>query len=382
MSEIRSFVELVQSIYGTKDFIPLHEPRFDEKEKRYLAQTIDSTFVSSVGEFVDKFEAAISNYCGAGKAAAVVNGTAALQVALRIAGVNNKSEVITQALTFVATANAISYNGASPVFVDVDYDTMGLSPLALRNFLNEFGELRETGAYNKSTGKRISAIVPMHTFGFMCRIDEIVEIANEWNIPVVEDSAESLGSSYKGKHSGTFGLMGAFSFNGNKIITSGGGGAIVSSDPQFANKAKYLTNTAKVPHAWDYYHDEIGYNFRMPNLNAALGLAQFEKLNEFIESKKTVYEIYCKELDSGSFRMKEIPVDTEWNYWLFPVEFQDQESKNKFMEYTNSNNVMTRPIWQLMYKLPMYENSQRDAQINTKLLAERIVNIPSSAKKV
>ncbi|MEP0986287.1 LegC family aminotransferase [Ekhidna sp.] len=378
MSEFGSFVELVQSIYGTKDFIPLHEPRFDEKEKLYLEQTIDSTFVSSVGEFVDKFEAAITNYCGAGKAAAVVNGTAALQVALRVAGVDRESEVITQALTFVATANAINYNGATPVFVDVDYDTMGLSPQALMDFLNEFGELRDTGTYNKSTGKRIAAIVPMHTFGFMCRIDAIVEIANEWNIPVVEDAAESLGSFFKGQHSGTFGLMGAFSFNGNKIITSGGGGAIISSDPQFASKVKYLTNTAKVPHQWEYYHDELGYNYRMPNLNASLAYAQLEKLDSFIKSKKEVFAAYKDGLELDEVKLKEIPADTSWNYWLIPLEFDSREGRDNFLTYTNSNGVMTRPIWRLMFELPMYKGCQRDEQVNAYKLSERIVNIPSS----
>lgn len=382
MSDFNQFIEVAQSIYETKDFIPLHEPRFNDKEKDYLIQAIDSTFVSSVGKFVDDFELAIADYTNSGKAAAVVNGTAALQVALRIAGVGENTEVIAQALTFVATANAIYYNGANPVFVDVDYDTMGLSPEALENFLEEFGDVRESGTFNRSTGKRIAAIMPMHTFGFMCKIDRIIEIGNKWRIPVIEDSAESLGSFYKGQSSGTFGMMGAFSFNGNKIITSGGGGAIVSRDPQYATKAKYLTNTAKVPHAWDYYHEELGYNFRMPNLNAALALAQLEKLNGFIEAKKAVYEIYKEEIDSELFELKEVPEGTSWNYWLFPLEFEDEKSRDHFLEYTNSNNVMTRPIWKLMFELPMYSNCQKDAQKHAKLLAERIVNIPSSARRV
>ncbi|MEQ8581138.1 MAG: LegC family aminotransferase [Marinoscillum sp.] len=381
MSDLHRFIEVVQSIYRTKDFIPLHEPRFSQKEKDYIMETIDSTYVSSVGKFVDDFELAIAAYTNAAKAAAIVNGTAALQVALRIAGVAQNTEVITQALTFVATANAIKHNGSNPIFVDVDYETMGLSPDALEDFLEEFGELREGGTFNKSTGKRIAAIMPMHTFGFMCRVDRIVDIANRWKIPVIEDSAESLGSFYKGQSSGTFGMMGAFSFNGNKIITSGGGGAVISKDPTFATRAKYLTTTAKVPHAWDYYHDELGYNFRMPNLNAALALAQFEKLDSFIESKRAVYEIYKEQLGSGSFRLKKIPMDTQWNYWLVPLEFQDEESKDQFLEYTNANNVMTRPIWQLMFNLPMYKNCQRDSQENAKRLSERIVNIPSSARK-
>ncbi|MEL6561616.1 MAG: LegC family aminotransferase [Bacteroidota bacterium] len=379
MYDFDNFIDLVRSIYQTKDFIPLHAPRFSEKEKRYLEKTIDSTFVSSVGKYVDEFETAVSEYTKAGKAVAVVNGTAALQVALRIAGVTPNTEVITQALTFVATSNAISYNGARPVFVDVDYNTMGLSSLALEDFLQEFGELRDTGTYNKSTGKKISAIMPMHTFGFMCEIDKIVEIARNWNIPVVEDSAESLGSFYKGQSSGTFGVAGAFSFNGNKIITSGGGGAIISADPQFGDKAKYLTTTAKVPHAWEYYHDEIGYNFRMPNLNAALAMAQFEKLDVLIESKRKVFEDYSKELKSDFFKLKNIPGDTTWNYWLFPLEFKEKKSKEEFLSYTNSNSVMTRPIWRLMFELPMYKDCQKDSQVNAKTLSDTIVNIPSSA---
>lgn len=381
MSDLSQFIEIVQSIYKTKDFIPLHEPRFEGKEKDYLTETINSTFVSSVGKFVDDFELAIAEYTHSGKAAAVVNGTAALQVALRIAGVEKGTEVITQALTFVATANAIRYNDAYPIFIDVDYDTMGMSPDALESFLEEFGEMREAGTFNKSTGKRMAAIMPMHTFGFMCKIDRIVELANKWRIPVIEDSAESLGSFYKGQSSGTFGMLGAFSFNGNKIITSGGGGAIISKDSKYATKAKYLTNTAKVPHAWEYYHDELGYNFRMPNLNAALALAQFEELDSFIESKRAVYEIYKKQLGSESFRLKEIPMGTQWNYWLVPLEFQDEESKDQFLEYTNANNVMTRPIWQLMFNLPMYKDCQKDSQKNAKLLSDRIVNIPSSARR-
>lgn len=380
MSEVKDFIKIVRSIYQTEEFIPLHAPRFAANEKKYLIKAIDSTFVSSVGEYVDEFEVKIATYTGASKAAAIVNGTSALQVALRVAGVKENTEVITQALTFVATANAISYNNASPVFVDVDYDTMGLSPDSLENFLEEFADVREEGTFNKATGKRIAAIMPMHTFGFMCRIDRLIEISEKWNIPIVEDSAESLGSFYKGKSSGTFGMMGAFSFNGNKIITSGGGGAVVSQNPEFASRVKYLTNTAKLPHAWEYFHDEIGYNFRMPNLNAALIMAQFEQLDNFIESKKEVYTIYKNEISSKLFKLKEIPLDTQWNYWLIPLEFEDEDSKDNFLKETNSHNIMTRPIWQLMFNLPMYKGCQRDSQYNARQLSEKIVNIPSSAR--
>lgn len=381
MFRFKPFVELVRSIYKTDEFIPLHAPRFQGNERDYINRTIDSTFVSSVGKFVDDFELELARYTSTPKAAAIVNGTSALQVALRIAGVEPGDEVITQALTFVATPNSIAYNHATPVFVDVDYDTMGMSPIALTEFLEDFGEKRETGTYNKKTGCKISAILPMHTFGFMCRIDSIVEIANKWGIPVVEDAAESLGSFYKGKSSGSFGVMGAFSFNGNKIITSGGGGAIVSKHENYAAKAKYLTNTAKVPHAWDYYHDELGYNFRMPNLNAALALAQLEQINDFIDSKKQIFSIYANEFNDGSASLKTIPSGTSWNYWLMMLELENEQERDEFLKYTNEYGVMTRPIWKLMFELPMYSGCQRDAQTNATRLSKRIVNIPSSVKK-
>lgn len=374
-------IEFIKDCFGRPDFIPLHIPNFWGNEKQYLADTIETTFVSSVGAYVNKFEEQIAEYTQTAKCAAVVNGTAALQVGLRIVGVKAGDEVITQALTFVATTNAIAYNFAKPVFVDVDLDTMGMSPVALSNFLNEFGEKREDGCYNKKSGKRIAACVPMHTFGFMCRIDEIVAVCKEWNIPVVEDAAEALGSSYKGKPAGSFGQVGAFSFNGNKIITAGGGGALVSVDPAFADKAKYLTNTAKVPHKWEYVHDELGYNLRMPNVNAALACAQFEELENLCQSKKALYEEYKGFFANTAIKLREMPENSDWNYWLICVELENSEERDAFLEATNSNGVMTRPIWQLMYRLPMYEDCQKDAQTNAEFLEERIVNIPSSARK-
>jgi aminotransferase in exopolysaccharide biosynthesis len=360
----------------SKDFIPLHEPRFRGKEKQYLNDTIDSTFVSSVGEYVDKVEDIISRISNTNKAAAVVNGTSGLQVALRVAGVKQGDEVLTQALTFVATANSIVYNGAKPVFLDVDIDTMGLSPKSLRSWLDEFGEKREGGVYNKSTGRRISACMPMHTFGFMCRIDEIVEVCGEWGIPVVEDAAEALGSSYKSKSAGAWGEMGVFSFNGNKIITSGGGGVVVSSEPKWAERVKYLTTTAKKPHTYEYIHDELGYNFRMPNLNAALLTAQLENLADYIKSKKALYNEYKQGLEG----LVDIPENTEWNYWLISLKAENKEERDLLLKETNGSGVMTRPIWQLMYRLPMYSDCQRDDQRNAQFLEERIINIPSSVR--
>ena len=380
MQVLKPFIEFTREYYNTKDFIPLHEPRFRGNEKKYLLDTIDSTFVSSVGAYVDRFEEQMQQITKAKKAVAVVNGTAGLQVALRLAGVQNGDEVITQALTFVATANAIAYNNATPIFLDVDLDTMGLSPKAVAGFLEEFGELREEGCYNKKTGNKIAACLPMHTFGFPAHLDELLTICNKWNIPVVEDAAESLGSYYKGKHTGTLGKIGAFSFNGNKIVTSGGGGAIVTNKESLGLKAKYLTTTAKKPHPYEFYHDELGYNFRMPNLNAALACAQFEVLESYLNEKRALAEHYKDLFASKDITFREELPNTKANYWLMAVELANKEDRNSFLEDTNKQGVMTRPIWQLMYRLPMYQDCQRDAQKNAEYLEERIVNIPSSVK--
>ena len=270
-------------------------PYFKGNEKKYINECIDSTFVSSVGPFVDKFEGLMSQITQTKKTTAVVNGTAALQVGLRLVGVKENDEVLTQALTFVATANAIAYNNAYPVFLDVDLDTMGLSANAVSNFLDEFGELREDGCYNKSTGRKIAACLPMHTFGFPVHLDELLKICNLWKIPLVEDAAESLGSEYKDKPTGSFGEVAAFSFNGNKIVTSGGGGAITTNNIELGERAKFLTTTAKQPHPFEYIHNELGYNFRMPNLNAALACAQLEQLDLYLNKKRILamsYELF------------------------------------------------------------------------------------------
>ena len=380
MREALETINFIRDYYNTKDFIPLHEPKFIGKEKEYLINTIDSTFVSSVGKYVDKFEEDIASYTATQKAVAVVNGTSGIQVALRLAGVESGDEVITQALTFVATANAISYLGAEPVFLDVDYDTMGLSPKAVENFLSNYAELREDGCYNKSNGKRISACLPMHTFGFPVKIDELVEICSKWSIPIVEDAAESIGSTYRNKYTGSFGLMGVFSFNGNKIITSGGGGAIVTNDVELAKKAKYLTTTAKIPHAYEYIHDELGYNFRMPNLNAALACAQLENLDSFIEEKRILAKEYSKFYEGSQIKFREEPAESRSNYWLMCIELENLKQRNHFLAETNQAGVMTRPIWQLMYKLEMYKNCFRDDQKNAEFLENRIVNLSSSVR--
>ena len=302
MTNFNSVLSFIKDQYKTENFIPLHVPHFGGNEKKYLLDTIDSTFVSSVGAYVDQFESMMQSITQTQKSVAVVNGTAGIQVALRLVGVKVGDEVLTQALTFVATANAIAYLNASPVFLDVDLDTMGLSPKAVANFLEEFGDLREDGCYNKKTGNRISACVPMHTFGFPVHLDELLSVCLAWKIPVVEDAAESLGSEYKGKPTGSLGKVGVFSFNGNKIVTCGGGGAIVTNDIAMGERGKYLTTTAKVVHTYEYFHDEIGYNYRMPNLNAALACAQLEQLDNFLENKRNLageYQtFFCKKRDS------------------------------------------------------------------------------------
>jgi perosamine synthetase len=380
MKAVQETISFIRDTFNSKDFIPLHEPRFVGNEKQYLIDTIDSTFVSSVGAYVDKFEVMMQEITVTQKAVAVVNGTAGIQVALRLVGVKPGDEVLTQALTFVATANAISYNAAKPVFIDVDRDTMGLSPQALSDFLDQYGELTEDGCYNKKTGNKIAACLPMHTFGFPVRIDEIIKICAKWKIPVVEDAAESLGSEFKGKPTGSFGDLGVFSFNGNKIVTCGGGGAIVSNNAKLGEKAKYLTTTAKKPHPYEYYHDELGYNYRMPNLNAALACAQLESLNSFLKNKRDLAESYARFFKEQDVKFRTEMPNTTSNYWLMCVELENKQQRDLFLKETNAAKVMTRPIWQLMYRLPMYKNCYCDSQFNAEYLEDRIVNIPSSVQ--
>ena len=380
MSNYSDVIGFIKNQFDSQAFIPLHEPRFWGNEKKYVADTIDSTFVSSVGVYVDKFELMMSSISGTNKSVAVVNGTSALQVALRLAGVNSGDEVITQALTFIATINAIIYNGAAPIFIDVDIDTMGLSPNSVEAFLEEFGEIREGICYNKKTNRKIAACMPMHTFGFPVHLNELLKVCNKWNIPLVEDAAEAIGSEYHSKPIGSFGKLGVFSFNGNKIVTSGGGGAIVTNDIELGIKAKHLTTTAKIPHPFEYVHDEIGYNFRMPNLNAALVCAQLEQLPTFIESKQTLAQEYNSFFKSKGINFRTELPQTKANYWLMCIELENKHERESFLKVTNENGVMTRPIWQLIFKSPLYSGFQKDAQINAMYLEDRIVNIPSSVR--
>jgi perosamine synthetase len=381
MSNYNEIIDFIRNQFPLKEYVPLHEPNFSGNEKSYVLDTIDSTFVSSVGEYVDKLEIMMSELTNTQKAIAVVNGTSALQVALRLAGVEYGNEVLTQALTFIATINAIIYNGASPIFLDVDLDTMGLSPNAVNVFLQENAELRDGVCYNKKTNKRIAACMPMHTFGFPVHLDELILICKKWNIPIVEDAAESIGSEYKEIPTGSFGKLGAFSFNGNKIVTSGGGGAIVTNDKVLGLKAKHLTTTAKVPHPFEYVHDEIGYNFRMPNLNAALVCAQLEQLTSFIQNKRKLALEYKSFFEAKGLKFKTELPNTKANYWLMCLELENKKERDSFLKETNEKKVMTRPIWQLIFKSPIYSNFQRDAQENAIYLEDRIVNIPSSVRK-
>lgn len=408
MKEYKEIIDFIRELYQKPEgFIPLHAPVFNGNEKKYLEECIDSTFVSSVGKFVDLFEEKMADYTGAKKAVVCVNGTNALHLALMMVGVERETEVITQPLTFIATASAISYCGANPVFLDVDLDILGLSPTALRNWLEQNVDLVKTEdlpkpskhsqlpkplytPINKNTKRPISACVPMHTFGHPARIDEIVAICDEYNIPVVEDAAESLGSFFKGQHTGTFGKIGVLSFNGNKIITTGGGGMLLFQDEELAKRAKHLTTQAKMPHAWEFVHDEIGYNYRMPNINSALGLAQLEQLPKFLESKRNIAQAYNEFFQSLNLLnhskppqqtiIKHIPEppNSTSNYWLNCILLSDRNERDAFLAYSNENGVMTRPVWELMNHLPMFRSCETDLLNNANYLAERLVNIPSS----
>ncbi len=371
-------IEFIKKIYSENKFIPLHEPRFSEKEKKNLIECIESTFVSSVGKFVDEFEEKIAKYTGSKYAIATNNGTSALHISLILAGVDKNCEVITQPLTFIATCNAINYCNAKPIFVDVDRDTMGLSPSALKFFLKNNTTIKNKQCINNKTMNVIKACVPMHTYGHPCRIEEIKKICDDHFIFLIEDAAESVGSLYKNKHTGTFGQFGTMSFNGNKIITAGGGGCIITNDEELAKKAKHLTTTAKVPHKWEFNHDTVGYNYRMPNLNAALLVAQLDRLNDFLTNKRNLankYENYFKSLNYNFF--KEIR-ESRSNYWLNSIILLNKKKRDQFLQDTNSNGIMTRPIWTLMNKLTMFKDAECGDLNNSEWLEDRIVNIPSS----
>jgi len=371
-------INFVRTLYGKEGNIPLHSPLFIGNEKKYLEECIDSTFVSSVGKFVEQLELKIAQYTGTNYAIATSSGTSALHISLLMSGVNQDDEVITQPITFIASCNAISYCGAKPIFIDIDKDTLGLSPAALQSFLERNTIVKGQKCINKNTGNIIKACIPMHTFGHPCRVDEIKKICDNYKISLIEDAAESLGSFYKGQHTGTFGSLGTLSFNGNKIITAGGGGCIVTNDIKLAKRAKHLTTTAKVAHKWEFTHDMVGYNYRMPNLNAALLLAQLENLDVFLQNKRETALAYEDFFSGKDFHFIKEPKNSKSNYWLNAIILKDLKHRNLFLEETNSKGIGTRPIWTLMHKLAIFENCHSGDLKNSEWLEKRVVNIPSS----
>jgi perosamine synthetase len=374
-------VSFIKSLYPKENPVPLHAPRFSGNEKKYLIDCIDTTYVSYVGQYVSRFENEVRQFTGARYAIAVSTGTAALHVALLLTGVTPGDEVITQPLTFVATANAISYCSAQPVFVDVERSTLGLDPEKLRDFLINDCILKSGGrCYNKVTGRKIAACVPMHTFGHPVRIDQIIEICQKYHIPVIEDAAEALGSFFKGQHTGTFGDIGILSFNGNKPVTTGGGGMVITNDETMATKAKHLTTTAKQPHPWEFIHDDVGYNYRLPNINAAVGCAQMECFDDVLENKRTTAKIYHDFFEDAGIPFITEPAHALSNYWLNTIVLKDRQEREQFLGYATAKGIQTRPVWTLMPKLPMYSHCQCTSLDTAQWLEDRLVNIPSSVR--
>lgn len=361
--------------------IALHEPRFSGNERKYVLDAIDSTFVSSVGQYVDRFESMMKDYTGAAFAIATVNGTAALHISLLLAGVKRDDLVLTQPLTFIATCNAINYTGASPLFIDNDRRTLGLCADKLNKFLQHEAVIKNGESFHRKSGKRIAACVPVHTYGHPVELDLLVETCHKFFIPLVEDAAESIGSKYKGKHTGTFGLLGAFSFNGNKTITCGGGGIVVTHNEKLGKLAKHLTTQAKLPHPWDFVHDHIGYNYRLPNLNAAMACAQMEMLDGFIACKRDLAKQYKAFFDSLGLEFIDEPANTCSNFWLNAVLFNDRKERDAFLQYSNDRLVNTRPAWTLMNKLEMFRDCVAGDLSNAYELEDRLVNLPSSVKR-
>ena len=375
----KEMVKFIRDQFGTNDFIPLHNPHFEGREKEYILDTIDSNFVSTVGEYVSKFEEMVVQYTGAKYAIATVNGTSALHVSLILAGVQTDDEVITQSMTFVATCNAISYCKANPVFVDVEHATLGMSPDSLAEFLENYAELRDDGlCCNTKTNRVIRVCIPMHNFGHPVRIKEIKKLCSLYNIQLVEDAAESLGSFFDGIHTGRFGKMSIISFNGNKIITTGGGGMIITDNKTMAKRLKHITTTAKKTHPWLYTHDEIGFNYRLPNLNAALGCAQMEVLEDYIERKRALAHRYAAWFSEKGYELFLEPENSRSNYWINAFFTKNRSERDEILNYSNTKKVMTRPAWTPMHTLDMYKNCFKVNLCNTEWIEEHLVNLPSS----
>lgn len=373
--------DFIKSLYPTENPVPLHAPRFSGNEKKYLIDCIDSTYVSYVGQYVSRFEDEIRQFTGAKYAVAVSSGTAALHIALLLAEVAPGDEVITQPLTFVATANAIAYCNAQPVFVDVERPTLGLDPDKLNHFLLNNTIIKSNGrCYNRTTGRKIAACVPMHTFGHPARIDQIIEICKRYHIPVIEDAAEALGSFYNGQHAGTFTNAGILSFNGNKPVTTGGGGMIITNDEACATMAKHLTTTAKQPHPWEFVHDHVGYNYRMPNINAAVGCAQMEGIAGVLENKRATARMYDQFFQEIGMPFVTEPANALSNYWLNSIIFKDRSERDQFLAFARGKDIQARPVWTLMPNLPMYRHCQCTSLEIAMWLEDRLVNIPSSVR--
>lgn len=380
MKKAEEIISFIKTLYPDMNPVLLHCPQFLGKEKEYLAECIDTKFVSYVSHFVTDMEDHIKRITGAKYAVAMVNGTEALHMAIISAGINPGEEIITQSLTFAATSAAIVHCGALPVYIDVDKDTLGMSAVALKNYLETNTEQKNGKCYNKKSGNVISACIPMHTFGHPCRIDEIAALCQEHNIILIEDSAESIGSLYKGKSTGTFGKVGILSFNGNKCVTTGAGGMLISDDEALAARAKYISTTAKRPSKWEFFHTEAGYNLRMPGTCAAIGAAQLEYFDETIKNKRETAALYQKYFAEIGIECIREPENARSNYWLNAIILQDRAEREEFLEYANSNGVQCRPIWTLMHKMPPYEKYERTELPNSQWLEDRVVNIPSSVR--
>ena len=373
--------KLIKSIYSTNDSIYLHEPFFNGNEKKYIDECIETRMVSSIGSFVNIFEEKVTSFLGVKHGVATSNGTSALHISLILVGVQTDDEVITQSLTFVGTCNPIVYLGANPIFIDVDKDTLGLSPDKLKNFLDSKCEIRNDGyCWNKQTNRKIKACVPVHVNGFSNRIDEIIQICSSYNIEVVEDGAESLGSSFKNKYLGSYGKINALSFNGNKIITTGGGGMILTDDDQLAAKAKHITTQSKINHSWEFNHDQIGYNYRLPNINAAIGCAQIESIKNILIDKKNTAEIYSQFFEHSDIKFIHGIESSEPNFWLNTIILKDKDQKKELLIESNNKNIYLRPLWIPMHRLKIYKNFQHEDMKNTNWLYDRCISLPSSFK--